>query len=231
MVAQELDLTESAVRAWVRQAEDRCGPRAGRAPDDRGAGGARPLAARGADAADGARHPKKSDGLLREGERVKFAFIAAEKASYPVRVLCRMLAVSRAASTRGRRGRRRARTQQDQRLGVEIQAIHAETRQRYGSPRVHAELRERGHRVGRKRVARLMRAARALRPPAAPVSDHDRLQSSPARGPQRAGAAVRRPRPRHGVGHRHYVSLDARRAGCTWPSSSISSRAPSWAGP
>jgi transposase InsO family protein len=50
-----------------------------------------------------------------------------------------------------------ARTEADQRLGVEIQAIHAESRQRYGSPRVHAELHHRGQRLGRKRVARLMR--------------------------------------------------------------------------
>jgi putative transposase len=88
---------------------------------------------------------------------VKFAFVAAEKATYPVRVLCRTLEVSRAGFYAWRTRPPAPRTQQDQRLGVEIQAIHAETRQRYGSPRVHAELRERGHRVGRKRVARLMR--------------------------------------------------------------------------
>jgi len=73
--------------------------------------------------------------------------------------------------------------------------------------------------------------AGALRPPAAPVSDHDRLQSSSGGGPQRAGPALHRPRARHGVGHRHHLSLDPRRAGCTWLSFSISSRAPSWAGP
>jgi putative transposase len=88
---------------------------------------------------------------------VKFAFIAAEKATYPVRVLCRTLEVSRAGFYAWHTRPAAPRTQQDQRLGVEIQAIHAECRQRYGSPRVHAELRDRGHWVGRKRVARLMR--------------------------------------------------------------------------
>jgi transposase InsO family protein len=88
---------------------------------------------------------------------VKFAFIAAEKASYPVRVLCRTLEVSRAGFYAWHTRPAAARTRADHRLGVEIKAIHAETRQRYGSPRVHAELRDRGHRVGRKRVARLMR--------------------------------------------------------------------------
>jgi putative transposase len=37
--------------------------------------------------------------------------------------------------------------------------VHEESRGRYGSPRVHAELRRRGHRHSRKRVARLMRHA------------------------------------------------------------------------
>jgi transposase InsO family protein len=58
--------------------------------------------------------------------------------------------------------------QADRRLAVEIAAIHAESRRCYGSPRVHAELRARGHRTSRKRVGRLMRArglaARRRRP-------------------------------------------------------------------
>jgi putative transposase len=88
---------------------------------------------------------------------VKFAFIAAEKAAFPVRVLCRTLEVSRAGFYAWQRRAPAVHTQADQRLGLEIQAIHTESRQRYGSPRVHAELRHRGHRLSRKRVARLMR--------------------------------------------------------------------------
>jgi transposase InsO family protein len=88
---------------------------------------------------------------------VRFAFIAAEKATFPVTVLCRLLAVSRAgfyaAQARPVPGRARG----DAQLAVEIAAIHGESRQRYGSPRVHAELRARGRGVSRKRVARLMR--------------------------------------------------------------------------
>ena len=88
---------------------------------------------------------------------MRFAFIAAEKATYPVRVLCRTLVVSRAGFYAWHTRPPAARTQANQQLGVEIEAIHAESRQCYGSPRVHAELRDRGHRLGRKRVARLMR--------------------------------------------------------------------------
>jgi putative transposase len=89
---------------------------------------------------------------------VRFAFIAEEKAAFPVRLLCRTLQVSRAGfyAWQGRPPAPRARA--DDRLGLEIAAIYAESRQRYGSPRVHAELADRGCRTSRKRVARLMRA-------------------------------------------------------------------------
>ena len=73
---------------------------------------------------------------------MRFAFIEAEKASFPVRAVVPGAGrVAGRASTRGRRARRRRHAQADERLGVEIAAIHAESRQRYGSPRVHAELR------------------------------------------------------------------------------------------
>lgn len=47
---------------------------------------------------------------------------------------------------------------EDARLAAEIQTIFAENRQVYGSPRIHAQLRIRGIRCGRKRVVRLMQA-------------------------------------------------------------------------
>lgn len=88
---------------------------------------------------------------------MRFRFIATEKACFPVRVLCRTLQVSRAGfyAWQGRPPAPRARA--DERLAVEIAAIHAASRRCYGSPRIHAELAERGHRLSRKRVARLMR--------------------------------------------------------------------------
>ncbi len=88
---------------------------------------------------------------------MKFAFIAGEKAAFPVTVLCRTLAVSRAGFYAAQARPPAARARADAQLAVEIAAIHGESRQRYGSPRVHAELRARGQGVSRKRVARLMR--------------------------------------------------------------------------
>ena len=49
------------------------------------------------------------------------------------------------------------RSQQDAALTDKIYEIHRRSRETYGSPRVHAELRSIGVRCGRKRVARLMR--------------------------------------------------------------------------
>jgi len=88
---------------------------------------------------------------------VRFGFIAAEKASFPVRVLCRLLQVSRAGFYAWQTRPPAPRAQADARLGLEIAAIHAESRHRYGSPRIRAELVDRGCHTSRKRVARLMR--------------------------------------------------------------------------
>jgi putative transposase len=44
-------------------------------------------------------------------------------------------------------------------LSERIVRIHGESRQTYGAPRIHAELQQEGQRIGRKRVARLMRAS------------------------------------------------------------------------
>ena len=82
--------------------------------------------------------------------------IQTEKAHFPVRMMCEALEVSRSgfyAWSRRQPARRRA----DEQLAVEIHAAHRAGRGTYGSPRVMQELRARGLRVGRHRVARLMR--------------------------------------------------------------------------
>jgi len=89
---------------------------------------------------------------------VTFAFIATEKAAYPIRVLCRTLGVSAsgfyawqarpASSVRGR---------QDAQLRHQLRVAHGASRGVYGSPRLHQVLRQAGHRISRKRVIRLMR--------------------------------------------------------------------------
>jgi putative transposase len=86
-----------------------------------------------------------------------FAFIDAEKEKYPVGILCDTLGVSRAGYYAYAGRAPSPRTTRDTELGVQIADIHAQSRQAYGSPRVHDELHKRGERVSRKRVSRLMR--------------------------------------------------------------------------
>jgi transposase InsO family protein len=102
---------------------------------------------------------KKSGGLLRQGPRLKFAFIQVEKAAFSVTVACRVLGVSRSGFYAGRTRPVAARVTEDARLAVQIAAIHRASRRCYGCRRVHAELRAHGHCTSRKRVARLMRHA------------------------------------------------------------------------
>jgi transposase InsO family protein len=88
-----------------------------------------------------------------------YPFIEAEKAGRRnVTRACALLKVSRAAFYAHLAGPSR-RDQEDARLTEQIQAVHDDSKGRYGAPRVHAELRRRGRRHSRKRVARLMRAA------------------------------------------------------------------------
>jgi putative transposase len=88
-----------------------------------------------------------------------YRFIHAERATYPVTVLCRVLRVARAAYYVWARRGVSARARADEALATQIAAVHARSRRTYGAPRIHAELRAQGTRCARKRVARLMRAA------------------------------------------------------------------------
>ena len=87
---------------------------------------------------------------------MKFAFILAEKAFYPILVLCELLGVSRSGFHAWQHRPRSARQCSDAQLANQVAAVHKRSRGTYGSPRVHAELRARGVRVGKKRIARLM---------------------------------------------------------------------------
>ncbi len=88
-----------------------------------------------------------------------FELIEAERASFPVPLMCRMLGVSRSGYY-GWRGRPPSATERaDANLTERIEEIHKRSRETYGSPRVHAELRALGTRCGRKRVERLMQEA------------------------------------------------------------------------
>ena len=83
----------------------------------------------------------------------------AEKAIFPVLVLCRVLEVSRSGFYGWMRseGRRSTRDESDAALTTKIAEAHTRSRGTYGSPRIHEELQAGGMHVGRNRVARLMK--------------------------------------------------------------------------
>jgi len=88
-----------------------------------------------------------------------YRLIDAERACLPVALLCRMLGVSKSGYYAWRQRPPSKRSREDAALTEKIREIHRRSRETYGSPRVHAELRALGTRCGRKRVARLMRKA------------------------------------------------------------------------
>jgi len=86
-----------------------------------------------------------------------YRFIAVHQATYPITVSCRVLGVARSGYYAWFGRGVSTREQADQQFTEQISAIYHQSRQTYGSPRVHAALRQAGIYCGRKRVARLMR--------------------------------------------------------------------------
>jgi putative transposase len=87
-----------------------------------------------------------------------FRLIEAEKAEHAISRLCTVLGVTRAGYYAWRARQPSRRMLADRELSTLIGRVFADSLETYGAPRIHAELREaHGVRVGRKRVARLMR--------------------------------------------------------------------------
>ena len=85
--------------------------------------------------------------------------MSTNQACFPIASMARVLGVSTAGYYACRHRPPSAHAQADEVLLARIKPVHISSRQTYGAPRVHAELQAAGERHGRKRVARLMRAA------------------------------------------------------------------------
>ena len=89
---------------------------------------------------------------------MKFAFVHAEKASFPIASMCRLLGVSRqgyyAYASRPAPEKRAS----ELTLRAQVTRIHRESRGTYGSPRTLRELRASGFQASKRRVERAMRA-------------------------------------------------------------------------
>lgn len=90
---------------------------------------------------------------------MKFRFIDGARGAYPIPLMCQVLAVSRSGYYAWRRRQPSLVAERRRRLLAEIRGVFEATRRTYGSPRIHAELRERGQRHSRRHIASLMRHA------------------------------------------------------------------------
>src|SRR5258706_12824677 len=95
---------------------------------------------------------------------MRFRFIEDRRADYPVTIMCDVLAVSPAGyyawrsppeTWRSRPESRRSTA--NRQLVNDIKRVHRDTSARYGSPRIHAELRAQGRGASRRRIESLMR--------------------------------------------------------------------------
>jgi putative transposase len=107
----------------------------------------------------------------------------ANQACFPIAFMARVLGVSKAGDYAWRHRPPSAHARADEALLARIKTVHLSSRQTYGAPRVHAELRGAGERHGRKRIARLMRAAGlvgASRRRGGPITTRRDKQARPA---------------------------------------------------
>jgi putative transposase len=88
---------------------------------------------------------------------MKYQFVEQHRQEFPVIVMCRVLGISESGFYAWRKRPLCQRKREDAQLSTHIRQIFVAHRQVYGSPRIHAELKERGVRCARKRIARLMR--------------------------------------------------------------------------
>jgi putative transposase len=88
---------------------------------------------------------------------MKFAFIKKHLLSYPVRLVCLVLEVSRSGYYAWRKRPESVRAARREELAVKIKEVHEQNRQVYGSPRVHRELLARGESVCENTVAAVMK--------------------------------------------------------------------------
>jgi transposase InsO family protein len=88
---------------------------------------------------------------------MRFRLIEDHWEVWPVRVMCDALSVSPSGFYAWRSRPQSPRKIANRELLADIRRVHAQHRERYGAPRIHAELRAEGRAVSRKRIARVMR--------------------------------------------------------------------------
>jgi putative transposase len=88
---------------------------------------------------------------------MRFRFIEDRRADYPVQIMCRVLGVSPAGYYAWRSRPESPRAASNRELLENIKRVHRDSHGRYGSPRIHVELKAQGHHASRGRIERQMR--------------------------------------------------------------------------
>lgn len=88
---------------------------------------------------------------------MRYACIVRYLGEFPLRLMCRVLEVSRSGFYAWRKRPKSLRVRANDRLRLEIRAVHVETKRRYGAIKIQQELNASGIECGHNRVARLMR--------------------------------------------------------------------------
>ena len=132
---------------------------------------------------------------------MRYRCIDRRRTQYPVRMMCRLLSVSRSGYYAWRERPESERAKTDRELTRVIRRLHAESDGVYGSPKIRDELCEGGYQCGRHKVARLMRKAglkgcpkrrfkiTTQRDPSHPVADNLLQQDFTAEGPNQRWAS------------------------------------------
>ncbi|MET8138581.1 IS3 family transposase [Streptomyces sp. NPDC005251] len=177
-IAADLGVNRATLREWVLRDRERRGITAAAAkpgaqpreavpsadPDER----VRQLEARVAELEANERKLATERDILRKAAKYfrrdelvmsRFQFVDDHRSTYEVKRLCQVLDVNRSSYYKWLAGAeaRATRQREDQILAEEIREVHGESGGAYGSPRITAELREKGRRVNEKRIARIMR--------------------------------------------------------------------------
>ena len=118
----------------------------------------------------------------RQGVHAVFELVNANQANFSVRAMCKVLQVSASGFYAWQERAPSKHAMDDAVLSERIRLIHSASGEIYGSPNIHAELRDEGLRVGRKRVGKVLGASKVLR-------------SHWAGGLQLQGSVPRRPDP------------------------------------
>jgi putative transposase len=141
---------------------------------------------------------------------VRYHFIAEHQHEYAITTVCRVLEVSSSGYYAWCQRLPRQHSRDDAHLAQAVQKAFQANRRVYGSPRIHADLKEQGRHCARKRVARLMRelGLTARRP------THRTITTKSEKGAQARGkpapARLQCRSTQHEMGHGYDLHLDFR---------------------